>query len=82
MIVPKICESIRAGSGDESPQHGLNKDHQGIDMLPIVTRGCLCELAIKIGFDSHITSQYSLANQIQVRINQIRNKYDNTLNIF
>ena len=37
----------------------------GIDMLPIVTRGCLCELANKIGFSSRTTLQYSLASQIQ-----------------
>ena len=37
----------------------------GIDMLPIVTRGCLCELANKIGFSRHTTLQYSLASQIQ-----------------
>ncbi len=30
----------------------------------IVTRGCLCELANKIGFAGNVVSQYSLSSQI------------------
>ncbi len=69
-----ICESIKveaiggdganvAGGGDV---RGGDRGASGaIDMLPIVTRGCLCELATKIGFAGNITQQYSLASQIQ-----------------
>ncbi len=34
-------------------------------MVPIVTRGCLCELASKIGFAGNVVQQYSLSSQIQ-----------------
>ena len=40
-----ICESIRLEHEKQDALHpGL-----GIELLPIVTRGCLCELAKKIG---------------------------------
>ena len=43
-----------------------NSGGAGIDMLPIVTRGCLCQLSQKIGFNFRKTTQnYSLTNQIQ-----------------
>ena len=44
-----ICESIRLEHEKQDALHpGL-----GIELLPIVTRGCLCELAKKIGQVSH-----------------------------
>ena len=39
--------------------------HGGIELLPIVTRGCLCELAKTIGFDpQQIEKSYSFSNQM------------------
>ena len=39
--------------------------HGGIELLPIVTRGCLCELAKKIGFDHPAEKSYDFTNQVQ-----------------
>lgn len=52
-VFTQVCESA------QSRQHGT------IDMLPIVTRGCLCELAKKVGITSKSTRKYKLTNQIQ-----------------
>ncbi len=65
-----VCESIRVEdeavarrNGDPDPCDQGTKS--AIDMVPIVTRGCLCELATKIGFAGNVVSQYSLSSQIQ-----------------
>ena len=48
--------------------------HGGIELLPIVTRGCLCELAKTIGFDpQQIEKSYSFSNQM---IQTFRRKSD------
>ena len=37
-----------------------------VDVLPIVTRGCLCDLSRKIGLGAETTSsKFKLTNQIQ-----------------
>ena len=49
--------------------------HGGIELLPIVTRGCLCELAKTIGFDpQQIEKSYSFSNQM---IQTFRRKSNN-----
>ena len=56
-----VCESVRVdGHGHHSGKRS------NIDVLPIVTRGCLCELARKIGFGPRTAAQYTLSSQIQV----------------
>ena len=58
-----VCESVRVdGHG-----HHAGGKRSNIDVLPIVTRGCLCELARKIGFGPRTAAQYTLSSQIQVR---------------
>ena len=59
-----VCESVRVEGGASSAAHGGKRSN--IDMLPIVTRGCLCELARKIGFGPRTAAQYTLSSQIQV----------------
>ena len=50
---------------DTNPSHSRGH-HGGIELLPIVTRGCLCELAKTIGFDTkQVEKSYSFTNQIQ-----------------
>eukprot|EP00095_Tigriopus_kingsejongensis_P007584 maker-scaffold506_size152672-snap-gene-0.29 protein:Tk07584 transcript:maker-scaffold506_size152672-snap-gene-0.29-mRNA-1 annotation:"Uncharacterized protein KIAA0195" len=56
------CESMK--NEDSARSTHSSKDNV-INMLPIVTRGCLCELSRKIGFDSKTAHQYSLSSQIQ-----------------
>ena len=57
-----VCESIRL---EHEKQEALHPGH-GIELLPIVTRGCLCELAKKIGFDQETLEKcYEFSNQIQ-----------------
>jgi len=68
-----LCESLRVEvNSDSGRSQGLNSEvhverkgdkNNVIEMLPIVTRGCLCELAHKIGFSDGVTSQYALASQ-------------------
>ena len=55
-----VCESVRVDG------HGHAGKRSNIDVLPIVTRGCLCELARKIGFGPRTAAQYTLSSQIQV----------------
>ena len=56
-----VCESIRLEHEKQEAMHPA-----GIELLPIVTRGCLCELAKKIGFDQHTLEKcYEFSNQIQ-----------------
>ncbi len=58
-----MCESMNVEDNhlNEADGGGCNS----IDVLPIVTRGCICELAKKIGFGPKTTTQYSLSSQIQ-----------------
>ena len=56
-----ICESIRLESQTKVEDHHGG----GIELLPIVTRGCLCELANKIGFDKSLEKNYDFTNQVQ-----------------
>ena len=56
-----VCESVRV---DGHGHHAGKRSN--IDVLPIVTRGCLCELARKIGFGPRTAAQYTLSSQIQV----------------
>ena len=63
-----ICESIRLENQTKVEEiHDIdkNRDHGGIELLPIVTRGCLCELAKKIGFDHPADNSYDFTNQVQ-----------------
>ena len=65
-----ICESIRLENQtklEENLQERSSQQHHGgIELLPIVTRGCLCELAKKIGFDADDTDKnYQFSNQVQ-----------------
>ncbi len=72
-----ICESIRLENQakedeDEKPDTVQDNDHTdknhhvGIELLPIVTRGCLCELAKKIGFEpGKVEAGYQFTNQLQ-----------------
>ena len=57
---------------EESPpamasQHKIKSARHcgGIEVLPIVTRGCLCELASNIGFHPQDVNQFKMTNQIQ-----------------
>ena len=56
-----ICESIRLENTTRTEEN-----HGGIELLPIVTRGCLCELAKKIGFEPEtVGHNYHFTNQLQ-----------------
>lgn len=56
------CESMK---NEDSARSTHAHKNNVIDMLPIVTRGCLCEMSRKIGFDAKTSNQYSLSSQIQ-----------------
>jgi hypothetical protein len=77
-----VCESMRVdedyddhATGDQTSNADVKLKvdgdklggHRGdIELLPIVTRGCLCELAKKIGFEpGTVEKSYALTNQIQ-----------------
>lgn len=71
-----VCESMRV-AGAQREKGGKIGIRSGIDMLPIVTRGCLCELSKKIGFShSVVESGYTLVNQVQT-FRHVRSVMDN-----
>ena len=72
-----VCESMQVEdhflddksktvADDKKDKDDSKSSHQnGIEMLPIVTRGCLCELAKLIGFKSSDMNNFAMTNQIQ-----------------
>ena len=76
----QTCESIKVGeqvserrrhnneasSADAAAQDQADELAACIDVLPIVTRGCLCDLSSKIGLGADSTAaKFKLTNQIQ-----------------
>jgi len=54
-------QTVLEGTASVAASH-----HQTVDMLPIVTRGCLCELPRKLGLTTAATSsRFRLSNQVQ-----------------
>ena len=71
-----------AGVASSSP----GKQGETVDMLPIVTRGCLCEIPKMLGLTSRTTKgRFNLSNQIQifrhVRPNLHDDKFVKNLNL-
>ena len=80
-----VCESTRVTQSNESEQQD-KKRMQTVDMLPIVTRGCLCELPRRLGLTTNCTnSRFKLSNQVQtfrrVRADPIDNKFAKNLSL-
>jgi len=54
-----LCESVR------EPLQGNVHDTNTLDLLPIPSRGCLCELSARIGFPSGYENEFKLKKQMQ-----------------
>ena len=54
-----MCESVR------EPLQGKVQDTNTLDLLPIPSRGCLCELSARIGFPSGYENEFDLKKQMQ-----------------
>ncbi|CAB4054952.1 unnamed protein product [Lepeophtheirus salmonis] len=66
-ILLNTCNLITEEKYTNFYNHLICESFQKDDLLPIATRGCLCELSRKIGFHRSKTAQdYHLTSQIQV----------------
>jgi len=54
-----LCESVR------EPLQGDVQDTNTLDLLPIPSRGCLCELSSRIGFPRGYETDFELKEQMQ-----------------
>eukprot|EP00088_Acartia_fossae_P036602 TRINITY_DN3780_c0_g1_i10.p1 TRINITY_DN3780_c0_g1~~TRINITY_DN3780_c0_g1_i10.p1 ORF type:complete len:1258 (-),score=324.01 TRINITY_DN3780_c0_g1_i10:602-4375(-) len=54
-----LCESVR------EPLQGNVHDTNTLDLLPIPSRGCLCELSGRIGFPTGYENEFELKEQMQ-----------------
>ena len=54
-----LCESVR------EPIQGDVQDTNTLDLLPIPSRGCLCELSSRIGFPRGYENEFELKEQMQ-----------------